>query len=45
MNLGILANDTHQAFGTWAGSMTDDHGQHVRVDGIRGWAEEVVNRW
>jgi hypothetical protein len=45
MNLGILANDTHQAFGTWAGSMTDNHGQHVRVDGIRGWAEEVVNRW
>jgi hypothetical protein len=45
MNLGVLANDTHQAFGTWAGTMTDDGGTPVRVDGIHGWAEEVVNRW
>ena len=44
-NLGILANDTHQAFGTWAGHMSDDSGRRIRVDGIRGWAEEVVNRW
>lgn len=43
--LVALANDTHQAFGTWSGTMTDDDGRAVRVDGVRGWAEEVVNRW
>ena len=45
VNLGVLANDTHQAFGVWSGSMSDDDGRVVRVDGIRGWAEEVRNRW
>ena len=44
-NLGVLKNDTHQAFGTWAGVMVDDDGREVRCDGVRGWAEEVVNRW
>jgi hypothetical protein len=43
--MGILANDTHQAFGTWAGWMVDDAGQQVDVSGIVGWAEEVRNRW
>ena len=43
--LGILANDTHQAFGTWRGWMSDDEGTRFRVDGIVGWAEEVRNRW
>jgi hypothetical protein len=44
-NLLVLANDTHQAFGTWSGLMVDDEGRHVRCDGIRGWAEDVANRW
>lgn len=44
-NLGILANDTHQVFGTWAGWMTSDDGARVRCDGISGWVEEVRNRW
>jgi hypothetical protein len=44
-SLGILFNDTHQAFGDWSGTMSTDDGRQVRVDGIRGWAEEVVNRW
>lgn len=43
--LGVLANDTHQAFGTWSGWMADDAGERVSVDGIAGWAEEVRNRW
>lgn len=43
--LGVLANDTHQAFGTWAGWMVDDAGERVAVDGITGWVEEVRNRW
>lgn len=44
-SLLVLANDTHQAFGTWTGSMTDEAGRVVRCDGVRGWTEEVVNRW
>jgi hypothetical protein len=44
-NLAVLMNDTHQAFGTWTGFMVDDQGRQVRCDGVRGWAEEVVNRW
>jgi hypothetical protein len=43
--LGVLANDTHQAFGTWSGWMADDTGEQIGVDGISGWAEEVRNRW
>lgn len=43
--LGVLMNDTHQAFGTWTGWMADDSGEMVSVDGITGWAEEVRNRW
>jgi hypothetical protein len=44
-SLLVLANDTHQAFGTWSGTMVDDAGRTINCDGIRGWAEEVVNRW
>lgn len=45
INLGVLANDTHQAFGTWSGFMCDSAYNRVDCDGIRGWAEEVRNRW
>ena len=45
MQLGVLFNETHQCFGTWRGVMVDDHGSSVSIDGVRGWAEEVRNRW
>ncbi|MCC2318737.1 DUF2804 domain-containing protein [Cellulomonas chengniuliangii] len=45
MNLGIVAGETHQCFGTWTGWMTTDAGDRVRVDGVEGWAEEARNRW
>jgi hypothetical protein len=45
MNLGVVANETHQCFGTWAGWMTADGGERVVVDGVVGWAEEARNRW
>ena len=45
INLGILANDTHQAFGTFEGTMRTDDLTPVDVTGIRGWVEEVRNRW
>jgi hypothetical protein len=42
--LGVLFNDTHQCFGTWHGTVVVD-GDEVSVDGVRGWAEQVRNRW
>ncbi len=45
INIGILANDTHQCFGTWSGWLATDDGTRISVDGLRGWAEEVRNRW
>ena len=44
-NLVVVASQTHQCFGTWSGTMTDDTGTPVRVDGAVGWAEEARNRW
>ena len=44
-DLKILASRTHQAFGTWSGTVRDETGQDVRVDGVYGWAEDVHNRW
>ena len=43
-HLGLIDNVTHQCFGTWHGSVAWADGQIV-VDGMRGWAEEVRNRW
>lgn len=42
--LGVIGNDTHQCFGVWSGRVRI--GETVwSVDGLRGWAEEVRNRW
>ena len=43
--LGVVANETHQCFGTLAGWATDDQGDRVDLDGLVGWAEEARNRW
>ncbi len=43
-NLGVLANETHQCFGWWSGTVRVA-GETVAIDGLRGWAEEVRNRW
>ncbi|MCA9687952.1 MAG: DUF2804 family protein, partial [Myxococcales bacterium] len=45
IELGIFASRQHQCFGTWFGTVIDDGGEVVRVDGIEGWAEDVRNRW
>ena len=45
INAGVLANDTHQAFGTWSGTIYDASFEPMTFSGIRGWAEEVRNRW
>ncbi|MFN8158886.1 MAG: DUF2804 domain-containing protein [Candidatus Nanopelagicales bacterium] len=44
-NLGVLASEVHQCFGTWSGWATTDEGERVALDGIVGWAEEARNRW
>ncbi|MEU4015546.1 DUF2804 domain-containing protein [Microbacterium sp. NPDC028030] len=41
----VIASRTDQLFGVWSGWVTDDTGARVRVDGIEGFAEEVLNRW
>ena len=42
--LGVIGNYTHQCFGTWSGSVRIGE-REWSVDGLRGWAEEVRNRW
>lgn len=44
-NALLIATRTDQCFGVWTGWATDDTGTRVRVDGIEGFAEEVLNRW
>ena len=43
--LGVVANETHQCFGTFTGWALDDSDQRVDLDGLTGWAEEARNRW
>ena len=45
MNLGVVANETHQCFGQMSGTVTADDGTAIDVDGLDGWAEEAANRW
>jgi hypothetical protein len=44
-NLGIIASIQHQVFGDWSGRVLLDDGREIRVEGLRGWCEKVVNRW
>ncbi|MWB97173.1 DUF2804 domain-containing protein [Agromyces seonyuensis] len=45
MNLGLVANDTRQAFGHYRGTVVADDGEVVPVGHLLGWAEYVRNRW
>jgi hypothetical protein len=44
-NVGVIASSTHQCFGHYSGTMIDDTGTAISIDGIVGWAEDVSNRW
>ena len=44
-DLGVVASEVHQCFGTWSGWATTTDGERVSVDGLVGWAEEARNRW
>jgi hypothetical protein len=41
----VLRTETHQVFGTWWGTFTDDDGTTLALDGIQGFAEESRSRW
>lgn len=43
--LGVIHCETHQCFGSYRGTVTDDSGTSVRVEALTGWAEFVKNRW
>jgi hypothetical protein len=44
-NLGVIANETHQCFGSFTGWGITDDGERLSLDGVYGWAEEARNRW
>lgn len=43
--LGVVASETRQCFGTFRGWALDDAGERVVLDGLTGWAEEARQRW
>jgi len=44
-DLKLLKMEVHQCFGSWSGTIVDDDGTDVALDGIDGFAEEARNRW
>ncbi|MGM7665557.1 DUF2804 domain-containing protein [Microbacterium sp. A93] len=44
-NVLVISTRTDQLFGTWSGWVLDAADERVTVDGIEGWAEDVLNRW
>jgi hypothetical protein len=44
-NLLVIQSEVHQMFGRYAGTVIDDDGNTVPIDGIVGWAEEHHAKW
>jgi len=44
-DLLALASIQHQVFGTWSGRARLDDGTELTIEGLKGFAEEVKNRW
>lgn len=44
-NALLLANETHQMFGSWSGTVVTDEGEEIAVRELQGFAEEVRMRW
>ncbi|MGX1694420.1 DUF2804 domain-containing protein [Microbacterium keratanolyticum] len=44
-NALVISSRTDQLFGVWSGWARDEHGQKIAVDGIQGFAEDVLNLW
>ena len=44
-NLRVVSMEVHQCFGAWSGTIVDEHGRRLELDGVPGFAEEARNRW
>lgn len=44
-NLAVIKSEVHQLFGRYTGTVIDDSGDDVHIDGVIGWAEEHHARW
>ena len=44
-NLMVIRSEVHQMFGHYAGTVVDDGGNDVPINGLIGWAEEHQARW
>ena len=44
-NLGIIFSEVHQIFGHYSGSVIDDAGDKITIDGLIGFAEDHAARW
>jgi len=44
-NLAVIRSEVHQMFGRYEGTVVNDDGDPVHIDGIIGWAEQHHARW
>ena len=44
-NLLLLKSDVHQVFGHYSGTVRDDDGGQIEIDGLVGWVEQQDARW
>lgn len=44
-NLLLIRSEVHQIFGHYSGTVADDAGHDMLIDGVVGWAEEHQARW
>jgi hypothetical protein len=44
-DLLLLKSDVHQVFGRYSGTVRDDAGTPVAIDGLMGWVEQQDARW
>ncbi len=44
-DVGLIGSRTDQCFGHYAGTVRDEGGRRIAVDGLLGWAENVRMRW
>lgn len=44
-NLLLIRSEVHQMFGHYTGTVVDNAGDDVSIDGLVGWAEEHQARW
>jgi hypothetical protein len=44
-NLLVIRSEVHQMFGRYTGTVIDDDGNTIPINGIVGWAEEHHAKW